>query len=84
LEGIIPALIGIIIDGGLFVGSLYWYLHLSSQPEVAIDGVLYDRIEGANGTKVDARGMGLYRNEDDVESAHSKKTAEDAGTEHSG
>jgi len=82
-KGIIPALIGNIIGGGLFVGSLYWYLHLSSQPEVAIDGVLYDRIEGASGTRVDSRGLGLYRNDDDVESAHSKKTAEGAGAEDS-
>lgn len=41
-KGIIPALIGNIIGGGLFVGIFYWYLHLSNEEAVAIDGVLYE------------------------------------------
>jgi formate/nitrite transporter FocA (FNT family) len=72
-KGIIPALIGNIIGGGIFVGSLYWYLHLSSEENIAIDGVHFDRLDGMH---VDARGLGAFRREDDVESAHSKKTVE--------
>jgi hypothetical protein len=40
-KGILPALIGNILGGGLFVGVLYWYLHLQGQEPVAIDGVYY-------------------------------------------
>lgn len=41
-KSMIPALIGNIIGGGLFVGVVYWYLHLSSEPAVAIDGVYFE------------------------------------------
>ncbi|KAF1984963.1 Formate/nitrite transporter [Aulographum hederae CBS 113979] len=41
-KGIIPALLGNIIGGGLFVGTLYWYLHLHGQPSIEIDGSEYE------------------------------------------
>lgn len=40
-KGIIPAGLGNIIGGALFVGTFYFYLHLSSEAEVAIDGVYF-------------------------------------------
>lgn len=40
-KSLIPALIGNIIGGGLFVGVVYWYLYISSEKPVAIDGVFY-------------------------------------------
>lgn len=41
-KGVIPALLGNIVGGGFFVGTLYWYLHLQGKDEVAIDGVYYE------------------------------------------
>jgi hypothetical protein len=32
-----PALLGNIIGGGIFVGVLYWYLHLQGRDEILID-----------------------------------------------
>jgi hypothetical protein len=42
-KGIIPAGLGNIVGGGLFVATLYWYLHLHDQPPVSIDGKFYDQ-----------------------------------------
>lgn len=72
-KGIIPALIGNIIGGGVFVGALYWYLHLAGGESIAIDGVHFEMLDGVH---VDAGGLGSCRREDDVESGRSKKTAE--------
>lgn len=56
----------------MFVGTLYWYLHLSSEGDVAIDGVHFGKTTGA---KIDGRDLGDFRRSDeDVESGHSKKT----------
>lgn len=41
-KGVIPALLGNIVGGGFFVGTLYWYLHLEGQNEIAIDGHCYE------------------------------------------
>lgn len=43
-KGIIPAGLGNIVGGGLFVACLFWYLHLQGEPQVAIDGIYYDQI----------------------------------------
>lgn len=40
-KSLIPALIGNIIGGGLFVGMAYWYLHASGEGPIAVDGVLF-------------------------------------------
>lgn len=40
-KSLIPALIGNIIGGGLFVGMAYWYLHASGEGPVSVDGVLF-------------------------------------------
>lgn len=40
-KSLIPALIGNIIGGGLFVGMAYWYLHASGEAPIAVDGALY-------------------------------------------
>jgi NADPH-dependent 2,4-dienoyl-CoA reductase/sulfur reductase-like enzyme len=37
----IPALLGNIVGGGLFVGVVYWYLYLSGKDTVVIDGASY-------------------------------------------
>ncbi|CBY00693.1 hypothetical protein IAQ61_011601 [Plenodomus lingam] len=41
-KGIIPALLGNIVGGGVFVGCLYYYLHLQGREDVAIDGKYYE------------------------------------------
>lgn len=40
-KSMIPALLGNIVGGGLFVGVVYWYLYLSSGDAVVIDGSSY-------------------------------------------
>ncbi|KAF7196217.1 putative formate transporter [Pseudocercospora fuligena] len=40
-KSMIPALIGNIIGGALFVAAAFWYLHLSSEDAVPVDGVFY-------------------------------------------
>jgi hypothetical protein len=62
-KGIIPALLGNIIGGGLFVGVLYWYLHIQGTPDIAIDGVYYGTIPGQNPVAV-ARGPSSAPTED--------------------
>ncbi|KAK4496493.1 hypothetical protein PRZ48_012473 [Zasmidium cellare] len=41
LDHVVATLIGNIIGGGLFVGAAYWYLHLTNEPPVPIDGVYF-------------------------------------------
>lgn len=41
-KGIIPALIGNIIGGGLFVGVYFWYQYLQGQEGPVVDGVEYE------------------------------------------
>lgn len=40
-KSLIPALIGNIIGGALFVGMAYWYLHATGAGPIAVDGALY-------------------------------------------
>ncbi|KAK6007441.1 hypothetical protein QM012_004255 [Aureobasidium pullulans] len=41
-KSMIPALLGNIVGGGLFVGVVYWYMYLAGNPEpILIDGVSY-------------------------------------------
>ncbi|KAG5659919.1 hypothetical protein KAF25_003441 [Fusarium avenaceum] len=40
-KGMIPATIGNIIGGGLFVGVYYWYIYLAMEDPVKVDGVEY-------------------------------------------
>jgi formate/nitrite transporter len=40
-KSMIPALLGNIVGGGLFVGVVYWYLYLSGKDTVVIDGTSY-------------------------------------------
>ncbi|KAF2161561.1 hypothetical protein M409DRAFT_27957 [Zasmidium cellare ATCC 36951] len=44
-KSMIPALIGNIIGGGVFVGVVYWYLHMTNEPPVAVDGVYYSTVK---------------------------------------
>jgi formate/nitrite transporter len=40
-KGMIPATIGNIIGGGMFVGVYYWYMYLAMEDPVKVDGVEY-------------------------------------------
>jgi formate/nitrite transporter len=40
-KGIIPALIGNLIGGALFVGGYYWYQYLQDQSLIVVDGLPY-------------------------------------------
>lgn len=40
-KGMIPATIGNIIGGGMFVGVYYWYMYLFDEDPVKVDGVEY-------------------------------------------
>ena len=40
-KGMIPATIGNIIGGGMFVGVYYWYMYLAMEDPVKVDGVAY-------------------------------------------
>lgn len=74
-KGIIPALLGNIVGGGLFVGCFMWYLHLEGQADVAIDGVLYTPavpvLHGQDDAPKKSFGAMIGRNKrnDDVEKA---------------
>lgn len=57
-KGIIPALIGNVIGGGLLVGAFFWYLHLSNEAPVLIDGVAFvnpSEIEGVDAVATGSR-----------------------------
>jgi hypothetical protein len=43
-KGIVPALLGKIVVGGLFVEALYWHLRLHGQDDIAVDGHRYESI----------------------------------------
>jgi formate/nitrite transporter len=40
-KGMIPATIGNIIGGGMFVGMYYWYMYLAMEDPVRVDGIEY-------------------------------------------
>ncbi|KAF4987708.1 hypothetical protein FGRMN_10204 [Fusarium graminum] len=40
-KGMIPAAIGNIIGGGMFVGVYYWYMYLALEDPVTVDGIEY-------------------------------------------
>lgn len=40
-KSLIPALIGNIIGGALFVGMAYWYIHTTGEGPIAVDGALF-------------------------------------------
>ena len=40
-KSMIPALIGNLVGGCVLVGTVYWYLNLTGEPRVLIDGVAY-------------------------------------------
>lgn len=40
-KGIIPALLGNMLGGGLFCGAYYWFMYLYEQEAPLIDGVAY-------------------------------------------
>jgi formate/nitrite transporter FocA (FNT family) len=61
-KGMLPALLGNILGGGLFVGILYWYLHLQGQDAVAIDGV-YHQSQGTEASGVDLHSLIRSHNE---------------------
>lgn len=64
-KGIIPALIGNILGGGLFCGAYYWYMYLYEQEAPLIDGVAYPEREGGG------------EGEDDVEKGVGRRHVED-------
>lgn len=64
-KGIIPAGFGNIIGGALFCGAYYWYMYLLNEPDIAIDGVYYARLDGVE------TGMGVSTPTDD-ESSHKR------------
>lgn len=45
----IPALLGNIVGGVLMVGTVYWYLNLTGEPTVVVDGVAYQEPERLTG-----------------------------------
>jgi hypothetical protein len=49
-KSMIPALLGNIVGGSLMVGTMYWYLNLTGESPVLIDGVGFgvgnEQIEG--------------------------------------
>lgn len=87
VQGIIPALIGNIIGGGLFVGVWYWYLHLSSNGPVSIDGLYYEPAQ-INGHEDKGIMSGLSGNGFSLRGSKSIKSDEEkavaAGEEHGG
>lgn len=40
-KGILPALLGNIIGGALFVGGYYWYQYLQGESMIVVDGIPY-------------------------------------------
>ncbi|KAK3622269.1 hypothetical protein LTR56_022317 [Elasticomyces elasticus] len=53
-KSMIPALLGNLIGGGVFVGVVYWYLHVSSEPSpIPIDGDVYGDSAPLMGRNID-------------------------------
>lgn len=76
-KGIIPALLGNIVGGGLFVGTYFWYFYLQGADAAAIDGNVFDaspvgRLDVRSGN-VD---FGLRRKTVDEETLHGTPPAE--------
>ncbi|KAK4224778.1 Formate/nitrite transporter-domain-containing protein [Podospora fimiseda] len=40
-KGIIPTTLGNMIGGGLFCGVYYWYMYITGEPEIMLDGTYY-------------------------------------------
>jgi formate/nitrite transporter len=59
-KGILPALLGNIIGGALFVGGYYWYQYLQGQSMILIDGIPFQ-------APTSAVVVGLDRKKNDVE-----------------
>ncbi|KAF2661329.1 putative formate/nitrite transporter [Lophiostoma macrostomum CBS 122681] len=75
-KGIIPALLGNIIGGGLFVASVYWYLHLQGEPPVMIDGVEYGAPPVGQATLPIIGRSRQHSREPDLESGEGRKRSE--------
>ncbi len=41
-KSMIPALLGNIVGGGLMVGTMYWYLNLTGEAPISVDGVQFE------------------------------------------
>ena len=67
-KGIIPAGLGNIIGGALFCGGYYWWMYLVSEPPVAVDGYIYERMPHSGGSKLSH----IWRRQKDVESDNSE------------
>jgi hypothetical protein len=53
-KSMIPSLLGNVVGGALLVGTLYWYLNLTSEPPVLVDGVGYGGQRPLEGRSVQA------------------------------
>jgi hypothetical protein len=66
-KGIIPAGLGNIVGGALFCGGYYWWMYLAEEPDVAVDGVYYERVPHLEGRKI----THIWRRQVDEESDNS-------------
>ncbi|GIZ44566.1 hypothetical protein CKM354_000776100 [Cercospora kikuchii] len=74
-KSLLPALLGNIIGGSLFVGVFFWYLHLTSEELVPIDGQYFPGDKPRMGMATcKSEDPHRHRREDSVER---KKTSED-------
>lgn len=81
-KGLIPALLGNILGGGLFVGAYFWYQYIHGTPATpAIDG---QEFAGSRVGLLDYRGGGMVdlgrRRQTDVETLHGEGSPSGANT----
>lgn len=82
-KGIIPALIGNIVGGGLFVGAYFWYQYLQGQDGSVIDGMEYEAEPvGILDMKTGSVDFGKKKRVSDVETLRGAANGADLPKEH--
>jgi len=82
-KGIIPALLGNIIGGGLFVGTYFWYFYLQGADAPVIDGQIFDAPPaGVLDMRTGNLDFGKRRKTADEETLHGTPPEEEANKQH--
>lgn len=82
-KGIVPALLGNIIGGGLFVGTYFWYFYLQGSDAPVIDGNVFDASPvGLLDVRSGNVDFGLRRKTADEETLHGTPPSEESENKH--
>lgn len=82
-KGMIPALLGNIIGGGLFVGTYFWYFYLQGSDAPVIDGQIFDAPPaGVLDVRTGNLDLGKRRKTVDEETLHGTPPDEEGEKQH--